>query len=66
MFYQYCILIGSDKLICCLFYCLSQGISHSIGLLAWRRVYDFSFSIVQVHFVFFLIVFHYVYFPSLI
>ena len=32
-----------------------QGISHEMRLLAWGRVYDFSFSIVQVHFVFLLI-----------
>ena len=47
--------LGSDKLICCLFYSLSQGISHgmwlwSMWLLAWGRVDDFSFSIVQFHF----------------
>ena len=58
--------LGSDKLVGCLFYCISQGISHGMGLLAWGRVYDFKFSIVQVHFVFLLIGFHYVFFSSLI
>ena len=44
--------LGSDKLVSCFFYCLSQGISHRMRLLTWGRVDDFSFSIVQVDFVF--------------
>ena len=44
--------LGSDKLVSCFFYCLSQGISHVKWLLAWGRPDDFSFSIIQVHFVF--------------
>ena len=43
---------GCDKLVSCFFYCLSQEISHGMWLLAWGRVDDFSFSIIQVHFVF--------------
>ena len=43
--------LGSDKLFC-FFYTLSQGTSHEMWLLAWRRMDDFSFSIVQVHFIF--------------
>ena len=45
--------LGSDKLVSCFFYCRFQGISHGMRLLAWGRVDDFSFSIIQVHFVFF-------------
>ena len=44
--------LGSDKLVSCFFYSLSPGISHEMRLLAWGRVDDFSFLIVQVHFVF--------------
>ena len=35
-----------------------QGTSYGMWLLAWRRVDDFSFLIVQIHFVFLLIEFH--------
>ena len=42
--------LGSDKLVSCFFYYLSQGISHGMGLLAWGKMDGFSFSIVQVHF----------------
>ena len=41
--------LGNDKLVSCFFYCLSQGISYGMWLLAWGRVDDFSFSIIQVH-----------------
>ena len=44
--------LGSEKLVSCFFYCLSHGISHGMRLLAWGRVDDFSYSIIQVHFVF--------------
>ena len=44
--------LGSDKLVSCFFYCLSQGISHRMWLLAWERGDGFLFSIIQVHFVF--------------
>ena len=37
--------LGSDKLVWCLFYCLSQGISHGMWLLAWVRVDDFNFRL---------------------
>ena len=45
---------GSFKLDSCLFYTVfpPQGISHGMWLLAWGRVDDFSFLIVQAHFVF--------------
>ena len=43
--------LGSDKLVCCLF-CLFQGLGHGMRLLTWGRVDEFSFSIVQVHFIF--------------
>ena len=44
--------LGSDKFVSCFFCCLSQGISHGMWLLAWGRVDDFKFSIIQVNFVF--------------
>ena len=42
--------LGSDKLVDCLFYCLSKGISHGVWLLAWVRVDDFNFRLFQVYF----------------
>ena len=44
--------LASHRLVSCFFYCLSQGTSHGMWLLAWGRVDDSSFSIIQVHFVF--------------
>ena len=43
MFIIIVFIVGSDKLVSCLFYCLSQGISHGMWLLAWGRVDHFSF-----------------------
>ena len=43
--------LAGDKVVCCLF-CLSHVISHGMWLFASERVDDFSFSIVEVHFVF--------------
>ena len=51
IFYYYILVRYSDKLVCCLFYCLSQGISHGMWFFAWGGVDAFSFSIAQVHFV---------------
>ena len=51
--------LGSDKLVCCLFYRLSQGISHEMWLLAWGMVDE---VIVFKSILFLLIRFHYVFF----
>ena len=51
--------LGSDKLVSCFLFGLPQGISRGMWLLAWGRVNDFSFSIIQVHFVFLLVEIHY-------
>ena len=37
--------LGSDKLIFCFFYCLSQIMSHGMWLLTWGRADDFSFRL---------------------
>ena len=52
--------VGSDELVCCLFYCLSQGMSRDVTP-RWGRVDDFSLSIVEV-LLFLLIEFQYVLF----